>query len=162
MPGLPAVLLRNARRRIGRGLLALLCLPAWAAAAPAADDPALPFYRRASSCAAVMKQDVLGLAARYRGGERALRADIQQLTELTFTFVGTAYKRGLRSAQADALMAEAEAQQHTQAAAVLRQLSADCQGEGARLLAKSNILERALVRNRAKARVDQLLADPKP
>ena len=72
--------------------------------------------------------------------------------------MGVAFKRGLRNPQADQLLAEAEQQHRRLAAPAQRQVSTDCQAEAARLLASSNALERALVRNRAKARVEHLLA----
>ncbi|MDT7835712.1 hypothetical protein [Aquabacterium sp. OR-4] len=130
--------------------------PALAAEPDAADQA---FYRRAASCAGVMKQEVVRLAGRWRAGERGVRGEVQRLTELSFAFVGVAYKRGLRGEAADRLLAEAERTQAAQGAAVLRQLSADCQAEGRQLLDKSNSLERMLVRNRAKARVGHLLDD---
>lgn len=133
--------------------------PAAAAEAAEADAADQAFYRRAASCAAVMKPEVLRLAERWRNGERGVRGEVQRLTELSFTFVGVAYKRGLRGEAADRLLAEAERGQATQPAAALRQLSTDCQAEARQLLDRSNVLERLLVRNRAKARVAQLLDD---
>jgi hypothetical protein len=139
-------------------LLVLLTLlwPALASAQVADADAA--YYRRASSCAAVLKRDVVGLSERFQRGEPSVRNEIQRLTEQTFTFIGIAYKRGLRNPQADQMLDEAERAQQKLPALALRQLSSDCQAEGARLLAASNAIERALVRNRAKARVEHLLA----
>lgn len=131
--------------------------PARAGDAEAADQA---FYQRSASCAAVMKQEVVKLSDRWRAGDRSVKGDARRLTELSFTFVGIAYKRGLRGEAADKLLAEAERAQAGQPAAALRQLSSDCQAEAARLLERSNVLERALVRNRAKARIEQLMADP--
>ena len=141
---------------VGIGMLLLATRPAQAA--DAATDA---FYRRASACVAVMKQDVVVLTTRHRAGATAVRPDIQRLTELGFTFVGTAYKRGLRKDQADQMLADAEASQKGQGADTLKKLSTECQAEGARLLAKANVIERALVANRARARVDKLL-EPEP
>lgn len=135
----------------------LAVLPAHAGDAEAADQA---FFQRSASCAAVMKHEVVKLAERWRGGDRSVQGDARRLTELSFTFVGIAYKRGLRGEAADKLLADAERNQAGQPAAALRQLSTDCQSEAARLLERSNVLERALVRNRAKARVDQLMPDP--
>lgn len=130
--------------------------------AQADDGTSLAAYRHASACVAVMKQDVVELAARYQAGDTAVRPDMVRLTALGFAFIGTAYKQGLRKPQADTLLAEAEQEQLKQRAGVLRQLSADCQAEGAQLLDDSNFLERALVNNRAQARVDKLLAPRRP
>lgn len=154
-------LFRPARR--GLSILAV-ALAAWSAtglASPArADDADEAYYRRASTCAAALKREVVALKDRYLRGETGLRGEIQRLTEQSFTFVGIAYKRGLRNPRADQLLDEAERAQQRLSPAALRGLSADCQAEGAKLLSDSNVIERALVRNRAKARVEQLLAPP--
>lgn len=135
--------------------------PARAQPARATDEAAADaaFHRRAAVCAAVLKPEVLRLAERWRAGDKAVRGEAQRLTELSFTFVGVAYKRGLRGEAADRLLAEAERAQAGQAPAALRQLSADCQAEARTLLDGSNVIERLLVRNRAKARVEHLLDD---
>lgn len=140
----------------------LSLLLATAAQAQVVEPPPEVFYRRASACVAVMKRDVVSLKQRLLAGAPQLRPQMVKLTELGFTFIGTAYKRGLRKEQADALLAEAETAQKTQPAEGLKKLSTDCQAEGSRLLAKANVIERALVSNRAKARVDDLLAPPEP
>lgn len=132
------------------------CVTATHAAPP--DDAKLARYRQASACVAVMKQDVVGLVSRSRAGTPNLRPEMVRLTELGFAFIGTAYKSGLRNPQADQLLEEAEAAQKRQSPESLRQLSVQCQAEGSKLLRDSNALERALVSNRAKARVDKLLA----
>lgn len=139
----------------------LLTWPMLAQADEAASAPDA-FFLRSSSCVAVMKSDLLDLTERYRRGETSVRPDIERLTELGFTFVGTAFKRGLRKAEADQLLDEAERKQSLQAPIVLQALSQDCQLEGQRLLKDANFLERALVRNRARARVDSLLAPDAP
>lgn len=136
-----------------------VCAAAVQAAPP--DDAKLARYRQASACVAVMKQDVVGLADRSRAGTPNLRPEMVRLTELGFAFIGTAYKSGLRNPQADQLLEEAEAAQKRQSPESLKQLSAQCQAEGSKLLKDSNALERALVSNRARARVDKLLAPQK-
>lgn len=128
-------------------------------AAAAADDAA--FYRRAASCVAVLERDAKALAGRYQAGERALKPALVKVTEQGFAFVGRAYLRGLRKAEADKLTAEARLAQQGLSADSLQQLSSGCQAEGARLYQDANMLEQAVVTNRAKARVDALLAPPK-
>lgn len=133
------------------------------AASPAQAAPEdAPFYRRAASCVAVLERDALALAGRHKAGERGLKPTLVKLTEQGFAFIGKAYLRGLRKAEADRLVDEAEAEQKGMAPEALAQLSAACQAEGAKLYASANGLEQALVTNRAKARVDKLLARPKP
>jgi hypothetical protein len=136
----------------------LLVLPAWVGAQATDAAPPDPFYRRASDCVAVMKRDVSGLKIRHDAGAVQVRPQMLRLTELGFTFIGTAYKRGLRKEQADVLLLEAEKAQKTMSTDGLRRLSTECQAEGGKLLAKANVIERALVTNRAKARVEDLLA----
>lgn len=142
-----------------RAAVGLLCAALGGGAAaqgqPADTDQA--FFKRASVCAAVLKHEVVTLQGRAQKGEAQLRGEIQRLTEQSFAFVGTAYKRGLRNPQADQLLADAEAALKRLPLATQRQQLQDCQAEGGRILANANALERALVRNRAKARVEQLL-----
>lgn len=133
----------------------LLALAAGPARAAPEDGP---FYRRAAACVAVLERDATALAGRYKAGERTLKPALVKLTEQGFTFIGKAYLRGLRKAEADRLVDEAEAEQKGMAPEALGQLSAGCQAEGAKLYASANGLEQALVTNRAKARVDKLLA----
>jgi len=141
-------------------LAAAFALPLASRAAPL-DEAGLARFRHASACVAVMKRDAAALAERYRAGTTSVKPDVVRLTEAGFAFIGTAYKAGLRNPQADQLLDEAEAAQKSQSAASLRQLSADCQVEGAKLLRDSNMFERALVANRVKSRVEKLLAPVK-
>lgn len=141
------------------GLAAGLAAASPPASAAAADDAA--FYRRAASCVAVLERDAKALAGRYQAGERAVKPTLVKLTEQGFAFIGRAYLRGLRKPEADKLTAEARAAQQSLPADSLQQLSTACQAEGTRLYQDANMLEQALVTNRAKARVDNLLAPPK-
>lgn len=138
------------------GLAAVLCLVAGAANANEDANDAV-FFRRAATCVAVMKADVERLVPRFSAGESALRPNLERLTAQGFAFIGTAYKRGLRKDEADRMLAEAQAQQRSQTPESLRLLSSSCQTEGAALLTNASGLERALVNNRARARVDKLL-----
>jgi hypothetical protein len=157
---MPRAMNRPAPRPISCSILPLAT--AWAlvmAAAPAVAAPDdAPFYRRAAACVAVLEHDAAALAGRHQAGERGLRPALVKLTEQGFAFIGKAYLRGLRKNEADRLVDEAKAAQKGQPPEALAQLSAGCQAEGARLYAGANGLEQALVTNRAKARVDKLLA----
>lgn len=144
------------KRFVTGAAASVLVLAATGADAVEADDDAA-FHRRAASCVAVMKGDVERLVPRFRAGEAALRPDLERLTAQGYAFIGTAYLRGLRKAEADRMLEAAEAEQRLQAPDALRALSSACQAEGAALLANANGLERALVNNRARARVDKLL-----
>lgn len=139
--------------------LTTLTLLLAAPAVPAADDT--PFYRRAASCVAVLERDAVELAGRYKAGERAVKPGLVRLTEQGFAFVGKAYLRGLRKPEADKLIDEAKAAQRAMSADALGQLSTGCRAEGAKLYGDANGLEQMIVSNRAKARVDKLLAPAK-
>lgn len=139
--------------------LTTLTLLLAAPAVPAADD--MPFYRRAASCVAVLERDVVEMAGRYKAGERNVKPGLVRLTEQGFAFIGRAYLRGLRKPEADKLIDEAKAAQKAMAPEALVQLSTGCKAEGAKLYADASGLEQMIVSNRAKARVDKLLAPKK-
>lgn len=120
------------------------------------------FFERAASCVAVLERDAVALAGRYQAGERGVKPALVKLTEQGFSFIGRAYLRGLRKEEADRLTGEARQAQKAMSAEAVQQLSAACQAEGARLYAGAGTLEQMLVTNRAKARVDKLLAPKKP
>jgi hypothetical protein len=67
----------------------------------------------------------------------------------------------LRKPEADKLIDEARAAQKGMPGEALSQLSTDCRAEGAKLYADASGLEQMIVSNRAKARVDKLLAQKK-
>lgn len=138
-----------------------LLLAAGPARAQEGDDAArLAAHRHASACVAVLKREALLLAHRYKAGHTETRPEIVKLTEHGFAFIGTAYKSGLRKAQADQLLEEAEKDQKNASPDALRQLLGECQTEGTKLLREANFIERGLVGNRAAARVDKMLAPP--
>lgn len=139
--------------------LAILPLLLAAPAVSAADDT--PFFRRAAACVAVLERDAVEMAGRYKAGERAIKPGLVRLTEQGFAFVGKAYLRGLRKPEADKLIDEARAAQKSMPADALAQLSTGCRAEGAKLYADASGLEQMIVSNRAKARVDKLLAPKK-
>lgn len=131
-------------------------VPSAAHAAPSAADKA--FYERAASCVAVLEQEASDMAGRYQPGDRTLKPALVKLTEQGFAFIGQAYLRGLRQAEADRMLRDAKATQRSLAPDARAQMVATCRTEGAQLYADANGLEQALVSNRARARVDKLLA----
>jgi hypothetical protein len=141
-------------------LPALLLVPLAVQAAPAEADAV--FFKRAASCVAVLERDATDMAGRYKAGERSLKPGLVRLTEQGFAFVGRAYLRGLRKPEADRLIEEAKEAQKAMPAEALLQLSTGCRAEGAKLYAEANGFEQMIVSNRAKARVDKLLASKKP
>ena len=131
-----------------------------AAAAQGSAPDSTARHRHASMCVAELKHEVQGLRERAQAGAQNLRPEMIRLTEWGFSFVGTAYKAGLRKPLADQLLKEAEAELPRLGPEARRQLGADCRAEGARLYKNANFLEQALVTNRARARVDELLRPP--
>jgi hypothetical protein len=139
----------------------LLLLAAIPARAQEGEDAAkLAAHKHASACVAVLKREALVLTVRHKAGHPETRPEIVRLTEQGFAFIGTAYKNGLRKPQADQLLDEAEMAQKQASPEALRQLLGECQVEGAKLLREANFVERALVGNRAAARVEKMLAPP--
>ena len=141
-------------------ILPAVLLGAASAHAAAAEADAV-FFKRAASCVAVLERDATEMATRYKAGERSVKPGLVRLTEQGFAFVGRAYLRGLRKAEADKLIDEAKAAQKLMAADALLQLSTGCRAEGAKLYADANGFEQMIVSNRAKARVEKLLAPKK-
>lgn len=149
-------------RRLPCLILPAVWLTAAAPAYAAGSDADAAFFKRAASCVAVLERDATEMAGRYRAGDRSVKPGLIRLTEQGFTFIGKAYLRGLRKPEADGLIDEAKAAQKAMPADALGQLSAGCRAEGAKLYADANGFEQMVVSNRAKARVDKLLAPKKP
>lgn len=142
-------------------LLVLALAPgAWAGSAAAAEssEADTAFFKHAAACVVALERDAKVMAARYQAGDRAVKPGLVKLTEQGFSFIGRAYLRGLRKEQADQLTAEARESQKAMSPAALQKLSSDCQAEGGRLYGQAGALEQAVVSNRAKARVEKLLA----
>lgn len=122
-----------------------------------ADDPKLPAWKRTSACVAVMKREIVGLADQHKAGKRQVEPEMVSLAEWSFALIGTAYKQGLRKTQADKLLEEAEAALKAQNPEEQKALLQACQIEGQKTFRDANFVERALVSNRAKARIESLL-----
>lgn len=122
-----------------------------------ADDPKLGSWKRTSTCVAVMKREIVGLAEQHKAGKRQVEPDMVRLAEWSFALIGTAYKQGLRKPQADKLLEEAEAALKAQSPDEQQALLQACQSEGQKTYKDANFVERALVSNRAKARVEAML-----
>lgn len=121
------------------------------------DDPKLPAWKRTSACVAVMKREIVILADKHRAGDRNAQAEMVRQAEWSFALIGTAYKQGLRKAQADKLLEEAEAVLKAQSPDEQKALLQACQVEGQKTYKEANFVERALVSNRAKARIEAML-----
>jgi hypothetical protein len=133
-------------------------VPAGAARTPAASTVRSAWsHQRAAECVAVLKAEALALAPRHRAGQTQVRGEMEQLTQWGFAMIGTAYKRGLRNPLADQLLEAADQAVARQTMPARQALSQQCREQGAQLLVQANLIERGLVANRARARVDKLL-----
>lgn len=135
-------------------LLAGLVATGSASAAPPVSD--IAFYRNASDCTAALKARVEQHL--LKPPSEARNQLIVRDTELGFVYIGVAYKRGLRNPEADSMLKDAEGRwtQLTPTQQVNR--LNNCTQQGQQMMDEVSGLERYLVRNRAKARVDRLLA----
>lgn len=136
-------------------LTTLLLTLAIGAQATETDDEA--FYHHAAQCVALLKQDALALVPAAKGGDVPAKAQMVQLTAWGFGFIASAYKRGLRNPRADTLLDEAEADQQTWPASRRQSQTDRCLTDARDIFTNASGLERAIVNNRAAARVERLL-----
>ena len=137
-----------ARRAIA--ILALL-------GAPLADAQAAgPTAEHSAACVAALESQAEELAERFREGHPELEPALVELVQQGFAFIGTAWKQGLRDPEATRLLKAAEEAQKSLSPQELAERQAACRTEGATLLARANIVERAFVQLAAQRRVDKL------
>ncbi len=131
----------------------LLWAGAVMAQAPAATADPSPFFVEAAECSAAYKAEVTSRLAQPKTESRdqAILAD----TENSFIFIGVAYKQGLRKAEADELLAQAEQRWAKLPKAAQAQRIASCTERAGKLMDEVSFVERYAVQNRAKARVEQ-------
>lgn len=117
--------------------------------------PASPFYVEAADCTAALEARVRARLTQNKSDARdkAILAD----TELGFTFVGVAYKQGLRNPQADDLLDAAHQRWRQLPRTEQDSRQALCTTRARKLMSELTFVERFIVRNRAKARVERLL-----
>ncbi len=112
----------------------------------------------AAQCVAALQVHTQGLAEQVKAGKEVMRPILLSRLESGTAFVGDTYLHGhVDEAGARALANDALEAQKSLSAAQLAARQAACADEGARLLAASNGLERAVVRRVAKKRMDKLL-----
>lgn len=131
----------------------LLWAGAVMAQAPAADAEPSSFFVEAAECSAAYKAEVTARLAQPKTDSRdkAILAD----TENSFVFIGVAYKQGLRKAEADELLAQAEQRWAKLPKAEQTKRLASCTERAGKLMDEVSFVERYAVQNRAKARVEQ-------
>ena len=113
----------------------------------------------AAQCVAALQVDTERLAAEVRSGRLESRPVLQSRLEFGVAFIGDAYLHGTSDeARARALADNAlQAQKHLSDDELAARQSS-CAVEGEKLMAASNGLERAIVRQVAKRRMARLLA----
>ena len=138
----------------GALLLASLTGAGSAFASPPSADAV--FYQEASECTAGFKARVVQLLK--QPPSEARNQAILKDTEHGFVLIGVAYKKGLRNPEADQMLKAAEGRWSQLPPAQQSSRLARCTQQADQLMADVSGLERFLVRNRAQARVDKLLA----
>jgi hypothetical protein len=135
------------------GLMLAAIAQASFAAPPSAHD------RHAAQCVAALEVLTKGLAAQVKSGDEGARPVLLSRLESGTAFVGDVYLRGESDeAAARKLADDALEAQKSLSEAQLAERQRACAEEGARLLASSNGLERAVVKRLAKKRMERLLA----
>ncbi len=158
--GSPAGLLQSSRSH-GASALRLLALLGCAGLAAAADDRA-PSERElhAAHCVATLETHSEDLADKVRAGRADLQPLLLERLESGAAFVGDAYMRGERDeARSKALKNAAHETQQSWSEAERETRQSACAVEGARLLAKANVLGRAVVSKLARNRLKKLLGN---
>ena len=115
-----------------------------------------PTPEHAAACVAALEREAEGMAREFRDGKVEIETELVHRVQQGFAFVGSAYKQGLRSEEADRLLKAAEEAQETLPPAELAARQNACRNEGSRLLANASLLERAFVVRAAQKRVDKL------
>jgi hypothetical protein len=144
--------------RCPRWLVVAVCWPALGLAAGAA----VPSQRELHSaeCVAALEINTDDLARQVKAGRVDLRPLLRQRLDAGAAFIGAAYLAGDRDeARAQALLAAALKSQAALPKAEQAASQARCAQEGARLLAASNFISRAVVSRLAKQRMKRLLGE---
>ncbi len=144
-------------KQIHRLLATCVCVCLAVGAVPVQAQPPsnAPFFLEASDCTAALKARVVERQAQPKSPARdkAILGD----TELGFVFIGVAYKKGLRNPEADQMLQAAEQRWRALSKADKLSRQASCTTRGQQLMRDVSAVERFVIRNRAKARVDKLL-----
>jgi len=138
-------------------LVAGLTLAAIAQASTAAPPSAQDLH--AAQCVAALEVLTKGLAAQVKSGKEEAKPVLLSRLESGTAFVGDVYLRGdSNEAAARKLADDALEAQKSLTDAQLAERQRACADEGAKLLASSNGLERAVVKRLARKRMERLLA----
>jgi hypothetical protein len=138
---------------LAAGLTLAVIAQASLAAPPSAHD------LHAAQCVAALDVLTRSLAAQVKSGKEDARPALLSWLESGTAFVGEVYLRGQSNeAAARKLADDALEAQKSLSEAQLAERQRACADEGARLLASSNGLERAVVKRLARKRMERLLA----
>ena len=118
--------------------------------------PAAPSSAHCAECVAALKARAEPLAQRLKRGDNSAEAPLLPIVTASYAFVGTAYKQGVRSPQAEELLRSAEKAQADLPPDELQKLQDACQLEGEQLLKDANYFERAFVNQMVRSRMDRL------
>jgi hypothetical protein len=140
------------RTRARHVMVALLAIAGGSALAAQPE----PTPAHAATCVAALKTRAEPLAQRVRGGDAVAKAQLLPIVTSSFAFIGSVYKQGVRNAEADELLRQAEKAQAQMPPADLARTQDACHAEGQQLLAQANFLEREFVTRAAKRRVERL------
>lgn len=135
-----------------RGIVLVVLLAA-ACSSPARAEPT-PAH--AAVCVAALKARAEPLAQRVRKGDAGAEVQLLPIVTSSFAFIGTVYKQGLREAQANELLRQAERAQEQLPPDELARTQDACFAEGQQLLAEANFFEREFVKVAARRRVARL------
>ena len=113
-----------------------------------------------AECVAALEISTDELARQVKAGRADLQPLLRQRLDAGAAFIGLAYQDGDRDeARAQAMMAAALESQAALPKAELAASQARCAQEGARLLAASNVIVRAVVARLAERRMKRLLGE---
>lgn len=154
MTAAPPALRTSAARLPGLLACLLAALTTVAQAEPTARD------RHAAKCVAALDASADDLVRQIKAGKDGARKPLLDRLTAGASFIGEAYLHGNASeSQARALVEQAEVEQRRLPPAELAARQTACAGEGARLLAAANVVERAVLKRIAKKRMDRLLKE---
>ncbi len=118
-----------------------------------------PQDRRAAQCVAALELSADDLVRQVKAGSDGARKPLLDRLTQGAAFLGDSYLRGSADErQARDLVDQAEKSQRSLSPAELAARQSGCASEATRLLARSNVLQRALVKQLARKRMDKLLS----
>jgi hypothetical protein len=115
-----------------------------------------PNPAQAAYCVAALKSRAEPVAERVRHGEPSAEAQLLPIVTASFAFIGSAYKQGVRQAEADQLVSQAERSQSKLPPAELGKVQDACQRQGQQLYDRASYVERQVVSRAAQSRIGRL------